>query len=221
MTTQAQTQTIERRPLSIWLAIVGLGCAGAITGLIAQHLRQKIGADEAFMALGGSTAIWVSIGFLLARQTASTRPARDRVAWVSVAAAAYLFAWLIAYHMLLGHRDHLDFAQVWPQMRYWVAAVAPACLVLGYIATESLRKDLLGDICLALPLGWSLSEIYSSARVGGSHIAVVSLPTLLVASLPLLALRRRPKWSLLVVAVTVLLVGVPFHLLYPQLSLDA
>lgn len=207
--------------MPLLLAVVGLGCAGALTGLIAQYLRQKSGADDAFMALGGSTAIWVSIGFLLARQTASARPARDRVAWVSVASAAYLFAWLIAYHALLGHRDHLDFAQVWPQMRYWVAAVAPACLVLGYIATESLRKDLLGDICLALPLGWSLSEIYSSARAGGAHIAVVSFPTLLVASLPLLALRRRPKWALLAVAVTVLAIGLPFHLLYPQLSLDS
>jgi len=220
MTTQTQTQTIERRQMPLWLAIAGLGCAGALTGLIAQYLRQKPGANDAFMALGGSTAIWVSIGFVLARQIASARPARDRIAWVSVA-AAYLFAWLIAYHALLGHRDRLDFAQVWPQMRYWLAAVAPACLVLGYIATESLRKDLLGDICLALPLGWSLSEIYSSFRVGGSHIAVVSLPTLLVASLPLLALRRRPKWSLLVTVVTVLAIGLPFHLLYPQLSLDS
>jgi hypothetical protein len=221
MTTRAETQTIERGPLLIWLAIAGLGCAGALTGLIAQYLRQKTGADDAFMALGGSTAIWVSIGFLLARQTAGARPARDRIAWVSVAAAAYLFAWLIAYHALLGVHDHLDFAQVWPQMRYWLVAVAPACLILGYIATESLRKDLLGDICLALPLGWSLSEIYSSARVGGAHIAVVSIPTLLVASLPLLALRRRRRWSLLVVAAMVLLIGLLFHLLYSHLSLDA
>ncbi|MHB8060632.1 MAG: hypothetical protein ACYDHO_07365, partial [Gaiellaceae bacterium] len=60
-----------------------------------------------------------------------------------------------------------------------------------------------------------------SARVGGSHIAVASLPTLFVASLPLLALRRRPKWSLIVAAVTVLAIGLPFHLLYPQLSLDS
>jgi len=104
-------------------------------------------------------------------------------------------------------------------MRYWLAAVAPACLVLGYIATESLRKDLLGDICLALPLGWSLSEIYSNARLDAAHIAVVSIPTFLVASLPLLALRRR-RWSLLIVAVAVLVIGVPFHLLFPHLSLD-
>jgi hypothetical protein len=92
--------------------------------------------------------------------------------------------------------------------------------VLGFIATESLRKDLLGDICLALPLGWSLSEIYSSARVGGDHIAVVSIPTLLVASFPLLALRRR-WWSLLIVIGVVLVVGIPFHILYPHLSLDS
>jgi len=38
--------------------------------------------------------------------------------------------------------------------------------------------------------------------------------------LPLLALRRR-KWSLPVVAVTVLVIGVPFHLLFPQFSLDS
>jgi hypothetical protein len=220
MTTQAQTGTLERRQLSIWLAIAGLGCAGVLTGLIAQYLRQKTGAGDAFMALGGSTAIWVSIGFVLARQTAAVRPARDRIAWVSVAAAAYLFAWLIAYHSLLGIRDHLDLAQVWPQMRYWLVAVAPACLALGFIATESLRKDLLGDICLALPFGWSLPEIYSSVRVGGSHIPVVSIPTLLVASLPLLALRRR-WWSVAIVVATVLVVGVPFHLLYPYLSLDS
>jgi hypothetical protein len=213
-------QTLERRQLSISLAIAGLGFAGAMTGLLAQYLRQKLGAGGAFAALGGSTAIWVSIGFVLARQTAAFRPARDRIAWISVAAAAYLFAWLVAYHSLLGIRDHLDLAQVWPQMRYWMVAVAPACLVLGFIATESLRKDLLGDICLALPLGWSLSEIYSSARVGGDHIAVVSIPTLLVASFPLLALRRR-WWSLLIVIGVVLVVGIPFHILYPHLSLDS
>ena len=220
MAIQVQTETIERRQLSIWLAIAGLGCAGALTGLIAQYLRQDNGADGALMTLGGGMAIWVAIGFLLARRTAGARPARDRIAWVSVTAAAYLFAWLIAYHALLGAREHLGFAQVWPQMRYWLVAVAPACLALGFIATESLRKDVLGDICLALPLGWSLPEIYSNARLGGAHIAVVSIPTLLVASLPLLALRRR-WWSLPVVVVTVLVIGVPFHLLFPQFSLDS
>jgi hypothetical protein len=216
---EAQAKTASHESLSVWLAIAGTACAGALVGLIAQILRQLNGANDAFMALGGSTAIWVAIGFLLVRQTASALPARDWIAWVSVTAAAYLFAWLIAYNTLFGIRERLDFAQVWPQMRYWLAAVAPLCVAIGFIATESRHKDLLGDICLALPLGWSLSEIYSNARLGTAHIAVVSIPTLLVASLPLLALRRR-KWSLLIVAVAVLAIGVPFHLLFPHLSLD-
>ena len=216
---EAQAKTASHESLSVWLAIAGTACAGALVGLIAQILRQLNGANDAFMALGGSTAIWVAIGFLLVRQTASALPARDRIAWVSVTAAAYLFAWLIAYNTLFGIREHLEFTQVWPQMRYWLAAVAPLCVAIGFIATESRRKNLLGDICLALPLGWSLSEIYSNARLDAAHIAVVSIPTFLVASLPLLALRRR-RWSLLIVAVAVLVIGVPFHLLFPHLSLD-
>ena len=216
---EAQAKTASRESFSIWLAIAGTACAGALIGLVAQLLRQSYGAHDAFMDLGRSTAVWVTIGFLTARWIARASPARDRIAWVSVVVAAYLFAWLITYHTLFGFREHLEFAHVWPQMRYWLAAVAPACIAIGFIATESLRRDWLGDICLALPLGWSLSEIYSGARLGGAHIAVVTLPTLLVASLPLLALRRR-KRSLLVVAVTVLAIGVPFYLLFPHLSLD-
>lgn len=218
--TKTSSETAAGNRISVWLLVGGIACAGALVGLVAQILRQHKEANDAFMALGASTAVWVTIGFLLVRWAARKWPYRDRAAWASVAAAAYLFAWLIAYHTLFGIREHLDFAQVWPQIRYWLAAVAPACLAMGFIATESLRKDLLGDICLALPLGWSISEIYSNARLGSAHIAVVSIPTLFVASLPLLALRRR-KWSPLVVVVTVLVIGVPLHFLFPHLSLDS
>jgi len=219
--TEASAETTARGRLSVWLFVAGMAGAGALVGLLAQVLRQNTKTfSGAFMDLGASTAIWLTIGFLLARWIAQTRPPRDRIAWISVVLAAYLFAWLIAYHTLWGIREQLDFAQVWPQMRFWIAAVAPVCVALGLVAVFSLRKDWLGDACLIVPIGWSLRDAYFYGHQGVSEIVVVAIPTLLAALIPAATARRR-RWRPLVVAATLLLSGAVFYLLMSRFTLDS
>jgi hypothetical protein len=215
---EASTETVAGNRFSAWILVVGMACAGGLMGFLAETLRA--GSEAALSTLGGATAIWITIGFMLAQQIARVWPVRDRIAWISVVSAAYLFAWLIAYHTLFGILEKLSFAQVWPEARYWIAAVAPACLALGFVVVSSLRDDWLGDACLALPLGWSLPEVYLNVRSGASYIALVSIPTLLVALVPLAAARKRRWRPLVVVVVALLASGAIVYVLHSHLTLD-
>jgi hypothetical protein len=194
-----------------------MACAGALMGFAAESLRAS--GSDSVSTLGGATAIWVTIGFVLVQQIARVWPARDRIAWISVVSAAYLFAWLSAYHVLFGVKDKLAFSQVWPEARYWFAAVAPACLALGFVAVSSLRDDWLGDACLVLPLGWSLPEVYLDARAGSSYLAIVSIPTLLVALVPIARARRR-EWNFLIAAAVLVVSALIVYFLHSHLALD-
>jgi hypothetical protein len=213
---ESQTSATEVRDLTVWLVVAFMACVGALIGLIAQLLRQHPGAA---MTLGAGTAVWVTIGFLLVLWTTRSWEGNDGVAWASVAAAAYLYGWLIAYHILFGVRENLTFAQVWPQLRYWLAAVAPACVAIGFVANRCRRQGWLGDVCLGLPLGWSLPDVFSSARQGTSYVLIVALPTLLSGMIPLVVARGR-KWNFALTAVAVLVATVVFHFLHPYLRLD-
>ena len=195
----------SRELLLAWAAVFAMTALGALAGALAQTLRGQYSNAES--ALGGATAIWVTLGYLAVRLFAARWRYRDRLAWTCVLSACYLFAWLTVYHLLFGLHWSLSSAQVWSQARYWTAAVAPACLVLGSVAVYSLRRGVLGDICLALPLGWSLPEVVARAGSGAAYLEIISVPTLLVAIVPLLG-RRKRRWSVLTVALTVVAAGI-------------
>ena len=215
--TETSTDTAARNQVFAWLLVAGMACAGSLTGFAAETLRA--GNSEALSTLGGATAIWVTIGFVLVQQAALAWPERDRIGWISVLAAAYLFAWLITYHATFALDDKLAFAQVWPEERYWIAAVAPACLIVGFVAGKSLSDGPLGNACLVLPLGWSLPEVYLSARDGTSYIAAVSIPTLIVALIPIVRGRKR-RWNFVVAGAALLVSAAIVYFLHSHLTLD-
>ena len=196
-----------------WRSLALSGAAGLAAGIAAQLLRERTGA---LSILGGGIAVWVTIGLFPVRRTAAAWAGPDRWAWSCVAAAAYLYAWLLAYHALFGVHDHVAFGAVWHEARYWVAAVAPAAIALGLVAVGSLRRDLLGDLCVGAPLGWSLHETYAAASEGWSTALVVGLPTLAAAGLfvAVSGVRGRNVWA---IAGSALAVGLAFHLAYPDL----
>jgi len=193
--------TLERddgRGLSAGRAVAQAAVAGLAMGAVAQLCSQ---GGEAARELGASTAVWVTVGFVLTWLTARAWTGRDRAAWACVIAAGYLFAWLLAYHALFAILDHVPNSAVWGEAQRFVAAVAPACLILGLVATASLRDSIVGDICLAVPLGWSLPEVVLAARDGWTYALVVGVPTLLAGLAPLLLARdRRGRVSTVVIA---------------------
>ena len=211
--TQAATLREEREGghgLSAWRAVTQAAVCGLAVGAVAQLLDQGSGAIH---ELGGGTAFWVTIGFVLTRLTAHAWTSRDRAAWACVVAAAYLFAWLLAYHALYAILDHAPAVVVWEEARRFVAAVAPACVILGLVATASLREGLVGDICLALPLGWSLPAAASAAHQGWSYALVMTVPMLLAGLTPLLLARDR-RWRGATVVGTALASVLVVYLLY-------
>ncbi len=172
-----------------------------VAGLPAGATAQLLGyAGGAPWYLGAGMAFWVTLGFLVTRRTAQVWAGRDRTAWACVVMAAYLFTWLLAYHVLYALLEHAPAVVVWDETRLWVAAVAPACAVLGVAATLSLRQGLAGDVCMALPLGWSLPEVVLAVQHGWSSALVAGLPTLLAGMAPLYVARtRRRRWSTVIV----------------------
>ena len=189
-------------------ALLGLG-----VGVLAQVLRES--DSEAVSTLGGGTALWVTIGFLLARRVARTWQGPDRPAWACVAVAAYLLAWLLGYHALFAVHEHLPGDAAWVEARYWVAAVTPACIVIGLAATWSLRPGLLGDVSLALPLGWSLPEAYLGIERGWTFAAVVAVPTI-VAGLTAVAVARDRRRNAVTITFAALAIGLVGYLAYPH-----
>jgi len=157
--------------------------AGVLCGLVAQVLRQIVGP---FMDIGAATAPWVTIGFVIAvwatRKSTSPRTASA----VGIGAmGAYLFAWLLAYHTLFAVRESVGLAAGWREAAPWLVVAAPACLILGWIAARSHERGILGDVCLASPIGWSVPEIVYSIRQGSSGSAAVAAAIGALALLPL------------------------------------
>jgi hypothetical protein len=191
------------------LAITAI--VGVVVGAVAQLLTSASGAVS---ALGASTAIWVTIGFVLVAGVAKRWSGRDRLPWTCVVMAAYLYGWLLAYHAMYGLIKGPPVMTVWGESRLWVAAVAPACVGLGCLAVGSLRSGVAGDMCLAAPLAWSLPEAVRMISGGWSHGLLLAVPTLLVAAIPLAATRRR-RWSPTVVTMTALLGGAALMVVIP------
>ena len=171
-------------------------------GAVAQLFTSS---GSALQALGMSTAPWVTVGFVLASIVARRWTGRDRALWMCVLVALYLYGWLLAYHCLYALIEDVPAATVWAESRLWVAAVAPACLALGYVAVGSLRSGVVGDVCLAAPLAWSLPEAVGAAYTGWSQVLLVTVPLLLAAAAPLITRDRR--WNPTIIVITALLGG--------------
>lgn len=197
--------------LLAFLALASL--VGVAAGVVAQLLVTTGGAISSF---GAATAPWVAIGFIYILQAARRWSGRDRPPWMCVVAAAYLFGWLVAYHVLYGALERPPVATVWAESRLWVAAVAPACVTLGCLAVGSLRPGTLGDACLAAPLAWSLPESVAAVHSSVAQVVLFTVPTLLIAVIPLATARRR--WSPTTVTITALLGGAALAVVLPSIT---
>jgi hypothetical protein len=171
--------------------------------VIAQLLRQISGP---LMDVGAATAPWVTVGFAIAVwATRRTWPLRSATGVAIGAMAGYLFAWLLSYHGLFAVRESVGVAAAWREAAPWLVLAVPAAPILGFLAARSRRTGLLGDLCLASPLAWSLPEILQSSSEGWPDGATVATAIAAVALLPLLvAARRDVRLTRLVVAAVVL-----------------
>jgi hypothetical protein len=157
--------------------------AGILLGLVAQVLRQIVGP---FMDIGAATAPWVTVGFVIAVWATRRSDAGRTASAVGIGAmAAYLFAWLVSYHALFAVRESVGFAAAWREATPWLVAAGPACLILGSIAARSHKRGILGDVCLASPIAWSVPEIAYNVRQGSTGSAAVAAVIGALALLPL------------------------------------
>lgn len=104
--------------------------------------------------------------------------------------AAYLLAWLLSYHGLFALRESVGLFAGWREALPWLVLAAPVCPVLGFVAALSHKSGILGDVCLALPIAWSLPEVIDSLAQGRSYSAIVGVPTVALALLPLVTVGR-------------------------------
>lgn len=152
--------------------------AGLCLGVVAQVLRQMEG--EA-MELGAATAPWLTVGFALA-VTAAPRRAGGSVL------AAYLFAWLVAYHVLYAVGQSVPIAAAAREAVPWLLLAPLVCVVLAPAAGLARTRGIAGDVSLAAPIAWSLPEALENAQRGD---AVVAAAIGVLAFLPVVASGRR------------------------------
>jgi hypothetical protein len=188
--------------------------SGLAFGATAQYLRQKGGA---LASLGGATAPWITGGYLLSLRVARSKALVNGAVWAGAVLATYLLGWLFSYHAAYAIRESVSGAMAWNDARTFVVAVTPVCIVLGSIAAFSYREGVLGDLCLSLPLAWSLPEAYRAVGRGWTYVIAVTIPTIFVSILPFFVVRNR-KRNAYVIVVGVLVTALLFYLSYQPLS---
>jgi hypothetical protein len=133
--------------------------------------------------------------------------------------AAYLLAWLLSYHGLFALRESVGLFAGWREALPWLVVAGPVCLVLGCVAALSHKSGILGDVCLALPIAWSLPEvIIDGLKRGWSYSATVAIPIAALAVFPLVTADRRDVSLVTVVLASVMLGGVALALVPIVLS---
>jgi hypothetical protein len=176
------------RPTSIARNLALVALAGLVLGITAQLLRQ-IGGPV--MALGAATAPWLTVGFLLALWTTRRNTSLPEASGLGVATMAlYLFVWLLSYHATFAIRESVTQAAAWREAAPWLLLAGPVSVVLGVAAAVAHKPGVVGDVCLALPIAWSMPEIAGNSKQGW-YALVVALPTAALALMPVLAVVRR------------------------------
>jgi hypothetical protein len=199
------TRPVASRRVGI---LAGAFLAGLLSGITAQFLRQIVGP---LMVVGAGIAPWVTIGFVLAVwATRRSRSLRNASVLGAETMGAYLLAWLISYHGLFAFRESVGLFAAWREALPWLVVAGPLCLVLGLVATLSHRSGSLGDVCLALPIAWSLPEIIDSLSRGWSYSAIVAIAIGALAVLPVVSAGRRDVSLVTVVLASVMLGGAAF-----------
>ena len=168
--------------------------AGVALGLVAQVLRQVPGQT---MQFGAATAPWLSIGFALSVWAVRQRaPGRALI--------GYLLAWLVAYHLLFAWGQSVPLSAAFREALPWLVLALPVCAVLARAARFATTSGVLADLCLALPLAWSVPETLENAQRGDAAVAAAIA---LLAFLPVAASHRRDVRILTVVIGAVVLGG--------------
>jgi hypothetical protein len=154
---------------------------GAACGVFASILRL---GPSGVSGLAGGIAFWAAIGFLISRIPSN----RQRAMQVST---LYLAAWLLSYYasqttLIDGANSRILGAAV-----PWFVLLLPGGCLLGLLANTSRRRNLVGDICLTLPLAWSAPEAFRDVLRGPAFVPAAAA-TLAVAAIPFVLERRHP-----------------------------
>lgn len=168
------------------LALVAL--AGVVLGIAAQLLRQVSGP---LMALGGATAPWLTVGFLLALWvTRRTTSFRHESGLGIATLAVYLVMWVLSYHLTFSIRESISIADAWREAIPWMLLTGPASAILGGAAAAAHKRDFLGDVSLALPIAWSTPEVIAYSAEGWTYAVLVATPITVLALVTPIAVGR-------------------------------
>jgi hypothetical protein len=95
--------------------------------------------------------------------------------------------------MTFSVRELIKLSDAWREAAPWLLLTGPASVILGIAAAASHRRDLIGDVCLALPIAWSTPEAVAYTTEGWTYAVIVAIPIAVLALLPLIAEGRRRK----------------------------
>jgi hypothetical protein len=204
-------------PVLLFLVLV----IGACCGVLAQLIRQINGP---LMTLGASTAPWITVGFLLAAFVSNKgkTPARSIIIGI-VTTYFYLVMWLFFYHLLFILQENLLIEDGLWEAVPWLILALPVCPILGIIAAMVNKSGMIGDICLAIPIIWSLPEALIGIGTlkdgfiygGWLNGFVIAIPVAILVTLLIRTTIAERRVNTATLLVTVVLLGILVVGLYP------
>lgn len=121
--------------------------------------------------------------------------------------AAYLLAWIGSYHGLFALRESVELSEAWREAAPWLPVAAPACVLVGLAAALSHKSGLLGDVCLALPIAWSLPEVVDGFKMGLPYGAALATLIVALSVLPFVGVGRRDARMVTVLVASAAVLG--------------
>lgn len=175
---------------SLYIQLFSIFLIGACLGVLAQLIRQL---PDPLTTLGASTGPWLMSGFFLAA-IVSKKYKKNWKAMILGTGAIYIYliSWLFFYHLLFVLQENLPIGAGWREAAPWLVATVLVSPILGVTAAMLHRPGILGDICLAAPISWSLPvAIGDLGQNWLSDLAVVIPVTILIVLLIRMVITER------------------------------
>ncbi len=195
----------DRPDLIARRAVPVAACVGVVGGLLASLARSA--GPEWLAGVAGGIAVWITVGFLVARATRNLRSAL-------LVAVVYQASWLLLFYVT--QRVVIDGAtiRIVRDAIPWLVLLLPGACLIGLVAHGSLQGGPVGDACLTLPLAWSTQEALRELGRGPGFVVGAAI-TVVVGALPLVLERRNrrvhPVTGVAVFVVATVLIGLAAH----------
>lgn len=199
--------------MSLSILLFSIFLTSACLGILAQLIRQ---VPDPLMTLGASTIPWVTASYLLATfASKGLKSLRKAIVIGIVTTYIYLITWLFFYHLLFVLQENLSIEAGWRQIAPWLVAALLISPILGIVAAMTHKPGILGDMCLAVPIAWSLPEAFENLKDGWLDTLAIAIPIVVLVTLLIYIVKTERQVHVITLLAAVVILGLLAIVLYP------